>query len=451
MPFTGFKVLSDLENFMRDYDYPRFEADKIDHIAVFSTLKNMVDSDSFRGGDEMKWPIRVSDQLVARAHTELAEIPEPGAAAYKNMSVNIKQIIVNAGITQEALETATGGENSFGVVVDEAVNMMFRDWDTLLTQISLGDGTGRLAKTKGSGGDVAQADGKYTLICTNTYNDFGWDNTSRIRVGQKVDVYDGATQKVFGATVLSKTSTKRNNAGGIIENTVVLQSNSGSDVAVPQGSTIYVYGSKDKLPMGLLGILNTGSAFGVSAATFQGLSRTDYNIFKTPLYNATHLVSGGVAGTPCIWDLNDLTGILIEVEENSGKIPTHLLCHPNMSRAINRMNNANTQIVVSRVNDVQPAVGDMMAHTFMYDQGKTLSIVTDHNIPENVIYGICAPDLVVWSRGKFDFVRAYGTVWEPSRGSRVLTFEAPYKGWLQMGAWRTNTSFVVSDLRTNLS
>lgn len=444
MAWTGVTI-ADLNNFMKDYEYPRLDVDKVDHIGLFNLLKGNIDSQSFLAGNEVEWRVRTKAEMRTRAHTDGGDLPYPGTLGYEVAKVGIKQVITTAGVTGTSMEVAVGGTQSWGQVVQEALDAMFEDLDTTLTQIAYGDGTGRLGVVKS---EVTTANGVYNLTLDNNYYNFGIENSQMIRLGQMVDVYTaGGDVVITGAEVTGVSPGNRKN-GAAVDGTVQLTHGTAVGT-IPADAVLYIYGSKGQLPMGLIGILNSGSAMGVSGATFQNLSRANYSLFKTPVYTAADF-AGGTPGTPANWDLTDITSMLKIGYKNSKRLVTHLLMSPEMAYAFNRLNAATFNVQVNSPADKYPAVGDMMADSFLYDKGHQIAIITDWNIPENVIFGIHAPDLVIWTRGQFDFLREYGGVWEPSRGNRAHTFEAPYKGWLQLGAWRTDACFVAMDLRTDV-
>jgi predicted amidohydrolase len=130
-----------------------------------------------------------------------------------------------------------------------------------------------------------------------------------------------------------------------------------------------------------------------------------------------------------------------------------LLCSAQLAMAIQRRNATENGITVnvgSTGGLQQNIAGSRYASSFIAPDGRIIPIKVDNTIPANVLYGLNTKDLVLFSRGDFDFLREYGDIWEPSRGDRKTNYEAPYGGYMQFAAERCDNCFVIQDMRTDI-
>jgi hypothetical protein len=232
-----------------------------------------------------------------------------------------------------------------------------------------------------------------------------------------------------------------------------------STLSIADNDIAYLYDSKDKLPMGLLGIVQDGTSYSGAAqlSAFQNLNRADYSSLRARMYKAQDFGLSSESpsnGTPTAWDLSVISDAIADVWRGGGKGKVDmLLCSANLAMAIMRRNRSESNITVnvsSTDRENQGAVGSMFANKFIAPDGRLIPIKVVETIPENVLYGLCLEDLSWYPFGDFDFIREYGDIWEPSRGDRKTNVEAPYGGFYNIGAERCDNCFVIQDMRTDI-
>lgn len=478
MGFGGITI-DDLNNYMMNYPSRRIVANEITDAPLLEALKKNIDTESFRG-DNIEILIKTKQPFTGKAHYEDADIPYPKDTAFVKQLIPLREVIVNAGLTRQAMMRATGGAASWGRIVDDVLRDQQVDFKWLLNLACMGNGTGALARV-GANADGAvavvpsEAD-TVVIYCDNTYTDFGWENVALMKAGMSVDLWDTSGGAYVtggkGLEVISVGFKSRSNgafaapAAGTSCFTVQCASEAAATAlaaAIQDNDVVYLYDSKDNLPMGLAGIVQDGTLYGsIQALTdFQGLTRSKYSSLRARTYAAASSGSAigfGAAsdnpayGTPCKWGLSVISDAIADVARGGGRGKTDmLLCSSALAMAIQRKSATESNITVNvsttgKMN--QPASGSQYANKFICPDGRIIPIVVAETIPENVLYGLCLDDWNWFPFGDFDFVREYGEIWEPSRGDRKTNVEAPYGGFYNVGVNRCDNQFRIIDLTT---
>lgn len=453
MGFGGI-TLSDLNNYMRNYPSRKVVADEITDAPLLEVLRNNIDTEAFRG-DNIEILVKTKQPFTGKAHYEDADIPYPKDTAFVKQLIPLREVIVNAGLTRQAMMRATGGAASWGRIVDDVLRDQQTDFKWLLNLACMGNGSASLARVS----TVANAGGVTTVTCDNTYTDFGWENVSLLKTGMQVEIRaaDGTLRTPAGGVEVGEVSFGSRRNGAATHGSFVFAAAGTLNIA--DNDIVYLYDSKDKLPMGLLGIVQDGVHYsGVAqTSTFQNLARADYSSLRARVYQATDfgLPSEDPAdGVPTGWDLSVISDAIADSWRGGGKGRVDmLLCSANLAMAIMRRNRSESNISVhvsSTANENQGAVGSMYANKFIAPDGRLIPIKVAETIPENCLYGLCLDDLNWYPFGDFDFVREYGEIWEPSRGDRKTNVEAPYGGFYNIGAERCDNCFTIQDMRTDI-
>jgi len=451
--------LSDLEYYSRDYVSGRIVTNENLDVKLFDALKGVMQEGKFIGGN-VDILLRTTQPYTAQAHTEDADIPYPGTVAFVKMQVPLKEVIVNAGLTLQARDRATGGLASWGRIVEEVLDDQQIDLKNLLRCACMSNGTGIIAVAHGSATGAGSVGDPYVIALENTYTTLGIENAALCQVGMKIDVYAAnlTTKLISGGEITARTFGNRANGaatnGSIsVVGTLLTGALADSDVIVPTNSL-------NLLPMGLVGLIQDGTHYTASQGrltTFQTQTRTSYSALKALVWQATDfgLASESPSdGTPTVWSIGSIDDIFTTIETGTGrKQPNLLMCGKNLAKTIDRRSKEenNITVTVSTVQArVQPAAGSRYATEYIAPDGRRVPIKIDNAIPDNVLYGLCLDDLNFYPFGKWDFLREYGDIWEPARGGRKTNYEAPFHGYYNIGADRVDNCFVMQDMRTDL-
>lgn len=458
-------ALTDLNNFMKNYPTQRIEVGTkfSKQIGLWQVLKNQVNTERFKAGTTIDFLIKTKNPFTGKAHGEGKNIPDPGVTAFEKSTLSIRELIATAGVTKQLMDQAIGGTYSWADGVQDALDDLQVDFNTLLTISAMGDGSGRLAKINAAVVTPTSADGFLTytgIACNNVAYDFGWDNVFMLRNGMKVDVYTSVgVQKVSGGVVSEVVRGNRGN-GVAVNGTLKITApvgvvngfiNNAIGNVTANGDVIYLYDSKDKMPMGLTGLLTNGT-YGDPATktTFQGLTRANFPSLITKVYRGGDY--GGTDGVTGTWGLSEISQAFEEqIYGNGDGGPSALLVNQAMSSQIERLAKHGVVVNTADATGVRSAVGDRYASSFVAPNGQLVPIIIDPNIPGNMIYGISAEDLTLFTLGDFDFLREYGEIWEPTRGNRLTNYEAPYGGYATIGAYRCDRSFIMCDLSNGMA
>lgn len=498
MSFNGV-TLADLNGFMKNYTTGRIVPTEFFWNSLDDILKNSVQTDNFRG-DLAEILMQTEYPYTGQAFGEDIDIPYPDDLKFIRQYIPLKQIIVNAGLTQQALDRATGGDASWGKVVDAVLRSQRQEFKWLREIIRAGDGTGRLARANGT---ASHSGTDLTIQCDNTYSDWYCENVALLKVGMAVNIIelDGTTlPDNTGATsfrVKSVTFGNRNNgaatygtvvlsgvandiSSSVVDGCIIALANTASlslaDSAGAYSGVTTCYQVNDyaagngtghlatALPMGLAGILQTyvsGKAYAESAGTnplnmtmdtFQGLARdATHPTLSANIWNGGDF--GGTAGTPSDWDLSVISDAINQNESNTGGKTDLLIVSSELAMAIHRRNRTESNITVnvsSTSNENQNAVGAQFANKFLCPDGRVIPVQVSKTVPRNCLYGLCTEDLRWYVKGSFDFLKLNGQIWDKSYADRKANFEAPFGGYEQLGAERCDRQFVIQDMKDNI-
>lgn len=499
--------LTDLNNFMKNYASGTIVPDLYTWGTLYDALKSSVHKNEFRG-DAVEQLIQTTHPFTGTAFGENVAIPYPSPIGFTKNWIPLKEVIVNAGITKQALDRAVGGDASWGRAVDAVLRAQRQEFQWLMELCAIGDGTGRLARVVTS--DYSGT--TMTVVCDNTYCDFGWENVALLKKGMRVEIFSATGLQVSDAangtydaaatnewTVTGVTFGNRANGAATTGSFTFTAANSIDDddsAGIVDGSIVYLAGTRSKtlsdfagtgagsparaywaenlqstydvlaaLPMGLVGLVadnvNATKKYqdGVTESThiqcqldtFQGLARASYPTLNAAVYNGADL--GGTKETPEDWDLSVISDAINQNYAGTGKWTDLLLCSSHLAMAINRRNRSeqNFSVNVSTTGNLnQNTVGAQFPNTFLRPDGAPIPIKVSNTIPANVLYGLCTEDLDWWTKGNFDFLRLNGEVWDKSYDDRYANFEAPFGGYSQIGAKRCDSQWVIQDMKNNI-
>ena len=448
---AGF-TLANLNNYMKSMDVTKLVLTDIPNVGLYEALRDRIDRTNLIG-DMAKVHIQLGIGIVGRPMTEASELPYPAANNFDIALIPLRRVVDNAGVTKQALDRATGGDASWGSVVELAIDNMRRSFSYLLKLCAFGNGTGALGRISAS----SESSGTYTLTLDNTYDDFGIENCALIKTGMRVEIYRGDNM-ISSANCPVVDSTFGNRRNGVAT-TGTIKITDVTGKTFKDNDVVYLAGAYGNMPMGLTGIVQNGTNYSgvANVTTFQGLARANYPAMCGRVYKAQDfglLGSGETNGVPTDWDLSVLSDAFQDVADGDGQGQVNLgLVSAKTAMCIQRKNRAENffGVMASSVDGLQQsAVGQRYATTFVAPDGRLVPIVVDSTIPDNVFYGITTDDLTFFGLGDFDFLREYGDIWEPSRGNRLEAFEAPFGGYINVGATRCDNCFMIQDLRTDV-
>jgi len=458
----GAITLSDLNNYMKSYPSGKIVPENAhwDQVPLFKALQPNIDRSVFRG-EHLEVLMETGIGGTFEAFTENQDIPRSASPAFEKQLISLKEVIANAELTMQTRHRAVGGDTSWGRAVDMAVQHMFRRFYYGLELSCLGNGTAALARIV-SASHVDNSPGTgyytYTVTCDNTYTDFGSENVQVLQPGMKVDIYNGSSPvaNCTGLTILNVGFGERGNSSATTGTFTFVCETDGL-LASPDNYVIYLANSKDKLPMGLLGIVQDGVHYaGVAqVATFQNQARADHASLRSTVLQATDFATGGTPsdGTPTAnWDLSVISNAIDDAEDSSGKEVGGLFVHGELAKAVDRLNKADNKVTVmvtSTGATAQTAVGSRQARTFEKSNGQQIPIYICRTLPRNVLYGVALECLGWHPETEFDFLRVSGEVWMPSKDDRKANYEAPYYGAYNISSTRCDAHFVMQDLSTN--
>lgn len=454
---TSINWLTDLNNFMKNYYVPKIVMTEPPRdMGLYEILKGDMGMETFKGGYKHTWLLDTYQGYNAQAFWEDKDIPLGDRVQFQEAYIGLKEVIVNATLTKQAIDRATGGTTSWGNVVQLALEKQQINFKTFLSWLAAGDGSGRLATcataTKSGSGTFT-----YVFTCDNMYNDMGWDSTRLLKKNQYVDIYNGGTRMFSNVQITARTYSDRDTGGnGTGTFTVVTTQN--VTVTDVDGWTVYIVDSKDALPMGITGIIQGANLFGNSVPTIWGLTRANYACLQPLIVKGSDI--GGTDNQPNEWSLNDLAMALKEVEFGNGNndfaatLPNVLLMNPTMAECIYNMMKVNIMFTAPEGSEgARSASGVQRATSFKAPDGTTVPIVTHSMIDPHMILGVSTQDLYWLDAGGFEFLgpRLGTGIWNKSYGDRKANFEAPYGGWFNVGGYRIDRCFVMTDLANDIS
>lgn len=451
-------TLAHLEKIMLKLPSRRIVAEEVPFSGLPKILKKRINREAFVGGG-IEVVIKTSRPYTGKAHGSKKSLPYAGTTGYEIVTIGIKELIATAGVEKQAMDRATGGRHSWINIVTEALSDLEIDFENIMQISFLGAGNAYLADVASS----VHGNGVMTVTCDNNYLNSMIENVSQIKVGMRIDILDAQGDVIEGAegvTVTAVTPGNRNN-GAATTGTFEFASVADLSAAIVDGCTVYVYDSHDTgLPMGLIGMCQDGVMYAghpQQVRTFQTLDRTLHSCLKGRRYTATDF---GLAsenpedGTPTYWSLRTLSDVWRDIHYGTGRgKPDLIICGDLVASAINRLNQAqnNVSVVVSTVaGTTQVAKGDSYATKWRAPDDSLLDIEIVECMPSNCAMMLTTEDLHYHPKGDFDFLREYGTVWEPQRDSRLTEYEAPYGGYCNLSADRTDNMALICDLRDDI-
>ena len=501
--------LSDLNAYMKQVNTGIIVPSQFIWSSLLDLLKGQLDTGQSFDGDLAKLLIQTAYPYTASAAGDGIPIVYPQNAAWIPMYIPLKKIQVNAGITHDALNRATGGNSSWGSAVDRVLADQRREFKWFQEILAMGDGTGRLARVS----DSTYSGGTLTVTCDNTYWDFGIENVALFKKGMWIEIFNAAGAQVGDAVdgiALATTSNawkvtgvtfgNRNNGAATTGTFTITVANdidllSGLTRVVNDGAVIYLYGTRSNsalttdaagsysyggtatgkcyevtnmegsvdvpcsVPMGLLGLVQDGITHTYTDGTidctldvFQGLARASYETLNSKIWTGTDYA--GTDGTPSDWSLSTVTDAIMQNQMDTGESIDMLLCSQQLAMAMYRLMVSSGQLSIhvdSTAGLKQVVVGSEMAETFRGPNGELIPIKISRTIPRNVLYGIRRADIRWFVKGGFDFFRLNGQVWDKSYNDRLMNFEAPFGGWENMGEERADTHFIMQDLADNVT
>lgn len=444
-------------------------------VALFKTLQGFSKVDEFHG-DTVEQIMRTTRPYTSEAMTERKAMPEGKSWAYLRTQLRNTEFMTNSELTIQDMQRARGGSDSWGDIVMEALQLQIDDRDHFLKISALGDGTGRLGVVKGNTG-ITESSDTFTVTLDNTYDNFGWDNCWLLSPGMKIDIRNASGADLGstcnGLEVVSVTQGTRTAAGNYaaVDGTFTFVSTAalvgtGEVLENPDNFIIYMSGSAGalasseltadttKMMTGLTGIVTDDVIFGAgSHAYFQGRARATFPALKSKV---TRLNSG----TPTTWDgttistaIRDLTTGITRVKSSDLVI----MCNGLVAMAMHNMNISSTggagayQVSVpSGQAAFQAVTGSRYSEVFIAPDGTPIPIVIDDTLPPHYMFILHKPSFTLY-KNYWGFVNDYGTgIWQPKRMSRALIYEAPWRGYVQLGVDRCDGCAVISDLRHDL-
>jgi hypothetical protein len=462
--------LTDLNNFMKNWQSGRIVDARTERVVLWGDLRNRIDREAFRGR-KIEVLMQVTYPFSATGFAENQDLPAPQTIGHILEYISVKEMMATAGITRQALLRASGGAASWGRAVVDAIRNMRRDFSYLQEIVALGTGNGALARVS-SIADNTPTNGYTTVTCDNTYEDFGVENVQLLRKDMWVDIaiQDTASYRQEGKQIYAKPTFGNRKNGVATTGSFVLAVNPGTPTAsgILDNDVVFLQDSRDKLPTGLLGIVQDGVHFGSHSgrttnlvSTFQEVVRSTQSSLQARIYQATDFgldAESPVDGTPTLWDLSVISDAMSDCDTgDGGEMPDILYMHGDLARAIHRLtrNESPISVNVSSTRELQQTpVGDQYANVFMRPDGRIIPIKVSQNLPRNVIYGVHLEDLRYHplagaGEAEFDFLREYGDIWEPARGNtRATNFEAPFGGFAQFSAERCDNCIQIQDLTT---
>jgi len=423
------------------------------------------------------------------------------------ISLGILQYYANAELTAHDMEfEGNGGATLHNInVVSDSLDRMLNDIKWAHSCWAFGNGTGQLCTAyvaSGSTGDRLQLNQPVTIQLSNTYLDLGIDGAKWLLTGKMLDIYDstGATKK---ATVLVR-HIKRHRIRRLdssapkdyFEALVVWSSETGSStVNVANDDKIYGRGwhesGRDNVMQGIRQIINpviTIEGSGTSAVglwnTSPGLpfqnhhrgselqnirtiarNSNDAEIFKSQLWRSnangtdfgqvTDYTSYGVytgAGL-CDWDLGTIREVLDSVDfdnKNTARVDTLFMnsAMANMFWKITKDKITVTETEVQSESTSERGFDISRAKQFIREDGTAVTIHVTPWINNNEILGMSSNDLFILEGQPGHFLnRNGGGTWEPTYANNKDNWQAPYKGFINMGAYRCDKCFWIQGLK----
>ncbi len=240
-------TLSSAENVLKDV-YLGVIADQINSKTnpLFSKIKR---SSRNIVGKEVRLvaPIGINGGIMAGSET--SELPEGVETPYLSFVAPLKNLYGRFEISDKAVRCASSDVNSFVNLLQDGMDSLLKASMFNLSRMIYGDGTGCLS------------------TITVSSNTISVDYVDAVVPGMFVDIYNGTT--VVASNVMIKDVDKS-------AKTITL-AKSATELSLATGNKIYLHNSKDNEIVGLRGIVNNDTLYGVSKASYPIMNARTYS------------------------------------------------------------------------------------------------------------------------------------------------------------------------------
>jgi len=290
-------TLSVLDEVLKDVVLPEIEKLLMDETGILSLFGARPGKYT---GRKQIMALKTDRNQGIGARAEGGTLPTAQTADYLQFEVMAKYVYGRFAVTGVA-KAIGQGLGSLVNAMQEAMTDMVESFRVNLNRILWGDGTGKLAQVNG---DVSSD----TTVTVDGVTGYGQNavGTRFLAKGMIIDTAGGASNNLDSESIASVDSTTQ----------ITMSQN----VTVDDNAWIYLEDSKDKEPMGLLGIVDDGTI----VSTFQNLSRSTYEQVQA-------LVLGN-SGTGRDLTESLLAQAVMQPYERAGARIDLLLMHPSMWR-----------------------------------------------------------------------------------------------------------------------
>ncbi|MBP3431682.1 MAG: phage major capsid protein [Clostridia bacterium] len=251
-------TLSSAENVLKDV-YLGVIADQINTKTnpLFSRIKrstrNIV-------GKEVRVvaPIGINGGIMAGEET--SDLPDGVDTPYLSFVAPLKNLFGRFEISDKAIRCSSTDVNSFVNLLQDGMDSLLKASIFNLSRMIYGDGTGCLSTITVSGGTYAV------------------DNVDAIAPGMYVDIYTGDTLKIANALVTNIDKSAK---------TFAISTTSGEAVAT--GDKVYLHNSKGNEIIGLKGIVNNSTLYGVDKSTYPIMNAKTYTATSSDAFDEDYV------------------------------------------------------------------------------------------------------------------------------------------------------------------
>lgn len=337
-------------------------------------------------GKKMEFPMELSFQGGVGA----GSLPTANVAEVEDVNFTAKKVYARALYDRESIKAAASSEGAFFQNTAETVRKTVESFNRFASIILHGDGTGALG-TIATGGVTDNGSGDYDLVISDaTWIAANWSKRDFINVASGTELFE--------ITAVDKAN-----------KTISVQRETGGSQAPAQGEVVYMQGSKDNVPQGLRGVLlaTSGTKYGVSIAD---------------PYISQQIDASSATITP---DL--INQICLNVEEESGQVPTLALCSYTQYRKIlNQLEDQKRYNLPSRAGVKGHAGFDGVQ--YMTTQGP-IGIFPDRFVRDDLFYVLNDSFVHCYHRPGFGWFDDDGTVFLRTADSDQ--YEARYGGYYE--------------------
>lgn len=251
-------TLSSAENVLKDV-YLGVIADQINTKTnpLFSKIKrstrNIV-------GKEVRVVAPVGINGGIMAGTETSDLPEGVDTPYLSFVAPLKNLYGRFEISDKAVRCSSSDVNSFVNLLQDGMDSLVKASIFNLSRMIYGDGTGLL-------GTITAVDGTVKV-----------DTPQFLAPGILVDVYDGTTVVAKNVYV-----------SGVDQETGAITWNLPASVTATTGYKLYVQNSKDNEIIGLKGIVNNTSLYGVNRSSFPVINAKTYTATSSDAFDEEYV------------------------------------------------------------------------------------------------------------------------------------------------------------------